>query len=168
LINKDGVAQLCDFGLACFMKRGLGTGLTTPTNHTGTTRYLSYELVEFMGKAVPTTASDVYALGCVAFEVGFRSISRYLNIHWFTQAIYRTLPYATLDIDWRIAHKISQGAPPAKRPEKLEGALAVLWDILGACWSTEPDDRPTARDIRHYMDQSIDELSEELATAYGV
>jgi hypothetical protein len=82
--------------------------------------------------------------------------------------IYRTPPYAALDIDWKISHKISQGTPPAKRPENLEGDLAVLWDVFGECWGMEPNERPTALDICYYMGQNIDELSEALRAAYGV
>jgi serine/threonine protein kinase len=47
----------------------MNTGMTTTTAHTGTTRYLAYELVQNMGVAKPTTASDIYALGCIGMEV---------------------------------------------------------------------------------------------------
>lgn len=45
------------------------TGMTTSTAHTGTTRYLAYELVRNMGTAIPTTETDIYALGCLGMEV---------------------------------------------------------------------------------------------------
>jgi serine/threonine protein kinase len=74
LVDKDGMAQLCDFGLTRFMETGLETGLTTTTAHTGTTRYLAYELVEYDGdEPIPTTATDIYALGCLGLEVWFSS-----------------------------------------------------------------------------------------------
>jgi len=70
LVDKDGVGQLCDFGLTRFMEDGLESGLTTTTAHTGTTRYLAYELVEYDDdKPIPTMATDVYALGCLGLEV---------------------------------------------------------------------------------------------------
>ena len=47
--------------------------MTTTTHHTGTERYLAYELVSAGEDARPTTASDVYALGCIGLEVGFNS-----------------------------------------------------------------------------------------------
>jgi hypothetical protein len=44
------------------------SGMTTTTAHTGTARYLAYELV-MAEAAVPTIASDIYATGCIGLEV---------------------------------------------------------------------------------------------------
>lgn len=61
--------MLCDFGLArIFLEEG-NTGLTTTSEHTGTSRYLAPELVAGEHSVHPTTASDVYALGCLGLEV---------------------------------------------------------------------------------------------------
>ena len=43
------------------------SGDTTTSPHTGTARYLSYELLE--NTCIPATASDVYALACTGLEV---------------------------------------------------------------------------------------------------
>lgn len=43
--------------------------MTTTTQHTGTERYLAYELVIAGEKAKPTTYSDIYAVGCIGLEV---------------------------------------------------------------------------------------------------
>jgi serine/threonine protein kinase len=67
-VDESGTAKICDFGLV----RQIGaitTGFTTTSMHTGTTRYLSYELVDEDGRLPPTMASDVHALGCVGMEV---------------------------------------------------------------------------------------------------
>ena len=50
-----------------------GTSLNTTTAHSGTLRYLAPELVD-TGKAVPTQATDVYALGCLAHEVCIQAL----------------------------------------------------------------------------------------------
>ena len=50
-----------------------GSGMTTTTAHAGTMRYLAYELAVAGDDACPTTASDIYAVGCIGLEV---SISR--------------------------------------------------------------------------------------------
>jgi hypothetical protein len=52
------------------------SGLTTTSAHTGTVRYLSYELIE--DTCVPTTASDVYALACTGLEVGYEDFWLFL------------------------------------------------------------------------------------------
>jgi serine/threonine protein kinase len=70
------VAQLCDFGLVRLIHdqipTDLPTGLTTTTAHTGTVRYLSFELVDGDDVAKPTAASDIWALGCGGMEVSPR------------------------------------------------------------------------------------------------
>ena len=62
MLDREGRASLTDFGLA----RGKDyTALTKPGQVVGTIEYLAPELI----RGEPATpASDVYALGCVAFE----------------------------------------------------------------------------------------------------
>jgi serine/threonine protein kinase len=45
--------------------------MTTTSAYSGTARYLAFELVESEEEELPTTASDVYALGCIGFEVRY-------------------------------------------------------------------------------------------------
>lgn len=73
LIDDDGVAKICDFGLLRLVRDSAPTGMTTTSSHTGTTRYLSYELVseDDNDDPKPTTASDVWALACIGWEVGY-------------------------------------------------------------------------------------------------
>ena len=62
MLREEGSAALTDFGLA---KGAAYTVLTRPGQLHGTLDYLAPELVRG-GEATP--ASDIYALGCVAFE----------------------------------------------------------------------------------------------------
>ncbi len=62
MLRDDGSAALTDFGLA---KGAAYTVLTRPGQVLGTLDYLAPELVRGEGA---TPASDLYALGCVAFE----------------------------------------------------------------------------------------------------
>lgn len=66
LVDSNGTPLICDFGLVRLVTDDITTGLTTTSPHTGTARYLSYELVQSTNP--PTTASDVHALGCVLME----------------------------------------------------------------------------------------------------
>jgi len=60
--------MICDFGPAqIFLEKG-HTDMTTSSEHTGTARYLAPELV-VETPTYPTTASDVYALGCLGLKV---------------------------------------------------------------------------------------------------
>jgi serine/threonine protein kinase len=62
MLRDDGSAAVTDFGLA---KGAAYTVLTRPGQVHGTLDYLAPELIR---GAEATPASDVYALGCVAFE----------------------------------------------------------------------------------------------------
>jgi serine/threonine-protein kinase len=62
MLRDDGSAALADFGLA---KGAAYTPLTRPGQILGTLDYLAPELVR---GAEATPSSDLYALGCVAFE----------------------------------------------------------------------------------------------------
>jgi serine/threonine protein kinase len=67
LIGDDGRARICDFGLVRIVSDE-ATGLMTTTTHTGTPRYLAYELI-VSDQPIPTTASDVWAIGCTGLDV---------------------------------------------------------------------------------------------------
>ncbi|MDP9285019.1 MAG: serine/threonine protein kinase [Actinomycetota bacterium] len=62
MLNERGAAALTDFGLA---RSAADTVLTLPGRVSGTADYLAPELI--LGGA-PSPRSDVYALGCVAYE----------------------------------------------------------------------------------------------------
>ena len=69
MIDASGAPRICDFGLARICLEEGNSGMTTTTPHTGTDRYLAYELVMTGDASVLSTASDVYALGCLGLHV---------------------------------------------------------------------------------------------------
>ncbi|PVF96564.1 kinase-like protein [Serendipita vermifera] len=68
LLDDRGIPLLCDFGLARLFVENGHSGLTTTSNHMGTARYLAPEFLHD-GDNLPSTASDIYALGCIGLEV---------------------------------------------------------------------------------------------------
>lgn len=66
LVNLNRTAMWCDFGLAQVMDC-IPSGLTTSRTNNGTTRYLSAEVLN--GETGRTLKADVWAWGCVFFEV---------------------------------------------------------------------------------------------------
>ncbi|KAG8893202.1 hypothetical protein FRB99_002140, partial [Tulasnella sp. 403] len=66
LINDDGEAMLCDFGLSKLLE-DVPSGLTTTNGQKGTLRYMAPE--QFGEKPLYTTETDVYAFGCLAIGV---------------------------------------------------------------------------------------------------
>jgi serine/threonine protein kinase len=71
LIDNERCPRICDFGLSHFFLEEESSGYTTTTEHTGTDRYLAYELVVGTSDTIirPTTQSDIWALGCIGLEV---------------------------------------------------------------------------------------------------
>ncbi|CAG7849744.1 SubName: Full=Uncharacterized protein {ECO:0000313/EMBL:CCA75949.1} [Serendipita indica DSM 11827] len=167
LIAADGRPKICDLGLVRVVvddssSSSSGDGyssdesrewmreINTTTPHTGTPRYLAPELVDLNDPSEPTTATDVYAAGCIGFEF-----------------IYSVVPYAHRDDNRRgqIFHDIRCGVPPARRPriktttdssssDKLPSVdgIDALWDILELCWSRDPLRRPTASSLWEWLD----------------
>jgi eukaryotic-like serine/threonine-protein kinase len=68
LISQDGVAHLLDFGVAKLMPEGLAKE-TALTNFTGRALTPDYASPEQITGAAITTASDVYSLGVVLYEL---------------------------------------------------------------------------------------------------
>ena len=67
-MSKDGRAQLCDYGLLRLIRQSeFVGGRIISTSFINSARYLAPELVQ--DEQTSTFESDVYALGCVGYEV---------------------------------------------------------------------------------------------------
>jgi serine/threonine protein kinase len=71
LIDADGRASICDFGLSIILDGG-------PTGHTasnfgGSLRFLAPELLEESSRTVQT---DIYTYACTCIEVGSTLVGR--------------------------------------------------------------------------------------------
>jgi serine/threonine protein kinase len=71
LVDDDGVAKLCDFGLARLADWQGPAGLTTTSPYTGTARYKAPELFMTIENRFPvaTFEGDIYSLGGILLEV---------------------------------------------------------------------------------------------------
>jgi hypothetical protein len=80
LVDDNDVSKICDFRLLRLVREHAPTGMTTDSSHTGTVRYLCYEMVsDDLNESKPTTASDVYALACIGMRVSGISLRIELN-----------------------------------------------------------------------------------------
>jgi len=67
-MDQYGNAQICDYGLLSIIYQvGFIGDSAISTSFTNTARYTAPELVK--EEEPPTVASDVYALGCIGYEV---------------------------------------------------------------------------------------------------
>ena len=113
LLADDGTALLTDFGLA---KGEALTLLTEPGQLLGTPQYLAPELIDASGAASP--ASDVYALGCVAYE-----------------CLAGRPPFGGRTLEVALAHLTDE-------PEPLEDIPAALADAVLLALAKDPAARP--------------------------
>ncbi|KAJ4491943.1 kinase-like domain-containing protein [Lentinula edodes] len=123
LIDESGQPRLADFGLTVFAD---GTRHNT-TDQGGTLRWMAPELLY----PIPgiecykrTTASDVYAYGCLCIEV-------------YTGRV----PFADVRSEIMVLEKVLKG----ERPERPLGTNAMtdeLWNLINACWKHDRAARP--------------------------
>ncbi|KAG8923378.1 hypothetical protein FRC02_011171, partial [Tulasnella sp. 418] len=127
LVDAKGRASLCDFGMSQFIDDASRiAGLTTTNAHVGgTDRFMSPELLEDEPK---TTATDVWALGCLIFQI-----------------LTDELPYQHKSRRQAVITSILRGEPPA---QSHNGAInETLWVCIKQCWAIAPNDRPMVCDI---------------------
>ncbi|MCU4185281.1 protein kinase [Acidiferrimicrobium sp. IK] len=121
LIDRSGPsprARVTDFGIA---RAAAGPTITRTDQLIGTAEYLAPELVA--GQPV-TSASDIYGLGVMAYEV-----------------LSGRRPFAAEHPAALLRAHLEEDPPP------LEGLPRGLWELLQAAMSKDPAARPTAADL---------------------
>ncbi|KAG8900065.1 hypothetical protein FRB99_006275, partial [Tulasnella sp. 403] len=126
LVDDSGRAMLCGFGLARSTD-ALQTALaTTGFNMNVTVRWGSPEL--FTPGVKKTTESDVWAFGCLCFEI-----------------LTGLIPYNDVKFEAAVVLQVIQGTLPAEL-ETLDCPEPVR-ELLRECWRMEPSERPKMNDI---------------------
>ncbi|KAF5352869.1 hypothetical protein D9756_006327 [Leucocoprinus leucothites] len=129
LVNDFEHACITDFGMS-FVRtdKTLANAMVTTSIHGFTQRWASPELLE--EEARPSMASDIWALGCVFYEI-----------------MTGKLPFEHLVNDAQIALALLKGKLPTRPhyvPDQIE---AVIWEQVDRCWTPEAGKRPKCRDI---------------------
>ncbi|KAG6907964.1 hypothetical protein DXG01_006752, partial [Tephrocybe rancida] len=155
LVDDAGRACLADFGISSISDSQIVAWTTQSSNstHGGSTRWQAPELFavgdsdmddEEVEAAVKNTmASDVYALGCVFFEI-------------FTGEV----PFASITRDNTVILRVSSGARPARplksSPSWMEWGLTEdIWACIEDCWKGQPTERPPAATVVQRLAESI-------------
>ena len=121
-----------DFGLLTIISDG---STTFNSSTQGTTRWMSPELFDpEVEDHRPTKWSDCYALGMVIYEV----LSGHLPFYQFANRV----------VSWKVLR--------GNRPERPQGAEGMwftdeVWQVLGSCWTTKPESRPSIEDVLQYL-----------------
>ncbi|KAJ6579471.1 kinase-like domain-containing protein, partial [Mycena vulgaris] len=129
LIDEQSRACLTDFGLSFLSDASAGNS----PGRVGSLRWMAPELIDpssfGCSEFSPTQASDVYAFGCVCYEL------------YTSQA-----PFAGLS-DIKAMFTVVGGSRP-DRPSSTKPAMAdTLWELVVKCWAPNYATRPTMKNI---------------------
>jgi len=130
LVTDNWGVKICDFGLARF---------TTPDNKQTLSRLRStpaWSAPELLSDQLYSTASDIYGIGMVMWELIFRSIKgRYQR------------PFAEfkdITFDFQI---VIQASKKNLRPTIPVVTPTPMADLIARCWDGNPENRPNCDDI---------------------
>ncbi|KAG8923579.1 hypothetical protein FRC02_011051 [Tulasnella sp. 418] len=132
LVDDHGAACLCDFGSTRLIE-GITGFTTTSQNGKATLRFSAPE--RLMEDKPPTTASDIWAFGCVVIEV-------------FTGK----LPYPHISYEKAVTSAIITEVLPLD-PDCYESTAPGdrFWTFISRCWEFEPNFRPGIADLLEYF-----------------
>lgn len=139
LVDQNGRVKLTDFGIA----RAVGQPAMTEVGMVmGTAQYLSPEQVN--GKPA-TAASDLYALGIVAYEmlVGNRPFTGTTPLQIAIRHVEEAVPPLSLDVPKPLAELVMRTLD--KDASKRPASAAIFADELEACMEllmNQPSDQP--------------------------
>ncbi|KAG6917279.1 hypothetical protein DXG01_003227 [Tephrocybe rancida] len=137
LVNELGRACVADFGLSSISDKEIlaWTSYSSAASRGGTVRWQAPELFDPEGEEEKrnSEASDMYAWACVAYEI-----------------FAGHMPFARLTREATIMNRVSSGERPERPPIPSDswsvwGLTEDIWSIMEACWSAEPEARPSAQ-----------------------
>lgn len=129
LLDGQGHAKVCDFGIAKFKDR---TFLSTRNTQAGTPAYMAPE--QFEGGRVDEKV-DVYAFGMLLWE-----------------CLTRQRPWADLKNPMQVIFVVGVQCQRPELPPALPPRLAAL---IRACWADSPADRPPFAEVLHVLEGSL-------------
>ncbi|KAG6833875.1 hypothetical protein H0H93_012924, partial [Arthromyces matolae] len=140
LISTSGRAHVADFGLSSISSDPqilAWTSHSSISSKGGSVRWQAPELFDMENDQLVhnTKSSDVYALGCVCYEI-------------FTGQI----PLSHITRDPTVMYQVKSGLRPSKPPPSSPpwnqwGLTPSIWSIMNSCWVESPLRRPTVKDI---------------------
>jgi len=120
LIDSEGKASICDFGLSIILDGG-PTGYTS-SNFGGSLRFLAPELLD---DSIRTVQTDIYAYACTCVEI-----------------LFDQEPYHQLYKDAQLIRAIFAHQLPIE-PSSPEVTFPLFLQILKHCWDHDPWSRPS-------------------------
>ncbi|KXN82477.1 Serine/threonine-protein kinase HT1 [Leucoagaricus sp. SymC.cos] len=128
LVNDEGHACITDFGLSILrtestLSRALGTNTVGACSY----RWSAPEIVDDLH---PTPASDIWAFGCVCYEV-----------------LTGNLPFPECITDAQVIIDLADQIKPAEKPWTVTQREDIIWSLIDKCWEIDTRKRPTCGEI---------------------
>ncbi|KAB5591030.1 Protein priB [Ceratobasidium theobromae] len=145
-VDQAGATKIGEFGIAELVSRvsRLQVGSTA-------TRWTSPELLDLPvdGIACPTTASDIWALGCTMFHVSQPPAILFISVaaHPSVEIATGKVPYAECTHEWAVYSQIIAGKPPGRRDLSAAVEMDCIWQGVEMCCKLDSEDRPDAREL---------------------
>ncbi|KAK1216375.1 Rho guanine nucleotide exchange factor [Marasmius sp. AFHP31] len=139
LIDHDQTARITDFGLSRVVDNENLAGLSNMSGRQGPIRWLAPELLKSGRKSAISLKSDVYAFGCVCYEIYAKRI-----------------PFEGTE-DFGIMHAV---VIQNKRPQPPQNMGDKMRNLMESCWLADPDSRPDAAKIVAQIDRPNNSRSE--------
>jgi len=124
LIDHDGTVKITNFGFYCipYIRSSLKFSPKT----------YPWSAPELIDDALPTSQSDIYAFGILAYEAYFEGET-----------------YDKSYIDFLLTHL----------PQNISSAPKEIWELMQECWQTEPNSRPSFEKIKNNISHLLSEIS---------
>ncbi|KAJ7255043.1 TKL/TKL-ccin protein kinase [Mycena haematopus] len=139
LIDDEGKAKLCDFGLSSIVAE-FSSSLTSLTSCIGgAVRWadaslysLSTEDDEAQQTPVLTPRSDIYSFGSVTLEI-----------------LSGRMPYFYIKTDAQVVIEIHKGNKPRRPAQSF--VTDTQWALIQRCWAANPEERPDSGEVGRAM-----------------
>ncbi|KAG8708498.1 hypothetical protein FRC09_001218 [Ceratobasidium sp. 395] len=138
LIDNEGRACICDFGLSRFMK----DFMSIDTTFGGTIRWMAPEQLR-ADTMIVSLPADVFSWGMLSLEL-----------------MTGTIPWSNVQQDSAIILKVAARGQRPERPECQckEGCGCLvgnndLWALIQQCWADEPTERPGVSQLCDALEQ---------------
>ncbi|CAE6532423.1 unnamed protein product [Rhizoctonia solani] len=145
VVNASGIPKLTDFGLAQMIRAEDSTERSSSSCVGGTSRWMAPELIGSESPSAscgkPSFASDVHALAMLSTPTHLQTIYEIFS---------GALPFFGLKREPQVILAIMNREQPERVPEVFTDEL---WDLLCRCWRYNAQERPTARQVLHALQE---------------
>ncbi|KAF8318141.1 kinase-like protein, partial [Clavulina sp. PMI_390] len=141
LLDKDGIAYLCDFGLSR-VRHEVSRTRTQRVNG-GFIRFLAPELASSPAEKFRTTSeSDIYSLAMLLFNL------------WSGER-----PFSHIELEWKVTVELVGGnrpkMPAGPRVHIPKAVEKQFWALVQQMWTQKPKKRPTSHDVLERLKEML-------------